>query len=84
LCKKGPTNQFSLYSISKEPVRNESVDINSFVLSVKKNLKNLFFRSTTPLSWEKAFTFFQHLKSSKSFSFFSLQQTAKASIGGGF
>jgi len=36
-CIKGPTNQLSHYSISKEPVSNEPVEVNQFCFSVKNN-----------------------------------------------
>jgi hypothetical protein len=32
---KGPTNQLSLYSISKEPVGNEPIEVNQILFSVK-------------------------------------------------
>ena len=37
LVYKGPTNQLSHYSISKEPVRNEPVDLSQFRFPVKNH-----------------------------------------------
>ena len=42
-CIKGPTNQLSHYSISKEPVRNEPVELKQISFPVKNNFQKLCF-----------------------------------------
>ncbi|MBU1184345.1 MAG: hypothetical protein KJ663_04145, partial [Proteobacteria bacterium] len=40
-CIKGPTNQLSHYSISKEPVRNEPIELKQISFPVKNNFQKL-------------------------------------------